>query len=112
MDFLRDNDIREADRDLFGLLGTSYSGASLVRQTALVDMRFNLGPTRFRGFKNLIAAIMSDNWESAAANTEASEWERQVTQRVADIVYMLRNNELSETLATAIKVKPDGTPVT
>ena len=47
--FLLDHDITECLADLhsFGW----FIGLDSIRQRALVDLRFNLGPIRFRGFQ-------------------------------------------------------------
>lgn len=51
------------------------------RQIALVDMGFNLGETKFRGFKQMISCILSGNWAGAAANALHSKWASEVPTR-------------------------------
>ena len=43
-------------------------------QLVLVDMRFNLGPGRFRHFRKMIAAVEDQNFSRAAAEMKDSRW--------------------------------------
>lgn len=46
------------------------------RQIALLDIGFNLGETKFRGFKQMISCILAGNWAGAsgeALHSEAAE---------------------------------------
>ena len=62
-----------------------------VRQRALCDLRFNLGPRRFRGFVKMLAAIEHGDFETAANELTASQWALQVQQsRRMRLVSMLR----------------------
>lgn len=54
---------------------------SLNRQIALLDMGFNLGQTRFGGFRQMIAAVLAGNWAQAEAQALNSAWATQVGQR-------------------------------
>ena len=52
-----------------------------VRRDALIDMIFNLGETRFRGFRQMIAEIMDDDpndWVAVAAEAADSVWWKQL----------------------------------
>ena len=60
------------------------------RQSALTDMMFNLGPTRFQGFRRMIAAIKLGHWHTAAAEAMDSKWCTQVGSRGERIVQILR----------------------
>lgn len=68
-----------------------FDSYSPQRQAALTDMMFNLGSTRFRGFRNMIAAIKEGDWEKAAEQAEDSRWFSQVARRGPLITNMLRN---------------------
>ncbi len=48
---------------------------------ALTDMSFNLGFSKLRKFKKLIAAIVAGDFRSAAAEALNSEWSKQVGAR-------------------------------
>jgi lysozyme len=51
------------------------------RQVALVDMGFNLGETKFLGFKQMISCILVGNWGGAADNALHSQWASEVPER-------------------------------
>jgi GH24 family phage-related lysozyme (muramidase) len=51
------------------------------RQLALVDMGFNLGEPRFKGFRQMIDAILNDNWAEAASQAQNSVWYTEVGDR-------------------------------
>lgn len=61
------------------------------RQRALVNMAFNLGMPRLRGFKKMWAAILDDNWGKAAHEALDSKWARQVGDRARRLAEMLRS---------------------
>jgi lysozyme len=71
---LLDNDINVCLEDLskFGW----FFGMDPVRQRALADMRFQLGPQGFRGFQDMIAALEDGNYADAAVAARASKWAR------------------------------------
>ncbi|MEA2058987.1 MAG: hypothetical protein U9P10_00310 [Thermodesulfobacteriota bacterium] len=54
-----------------------------------VDMRFNLGPNRFRYFKKMIAAVKNQDFVQAAAEMKDSRWYNQVGQRARTLVKMM-----------------------
>jgi lysozyme len=74
--FLLRTDLTQARTDLetFGW----FAGLTPTRQRALLDMRFNLGPSRFRGFVRLLAAIARHDYRVAADEMLDSQWARQV----------------------------------
>ena len=55
----------------------------LPREVKLIiaNMMFNMGLTRFSGFKHFIAAVHNKAWERAAAEMEDSRWNEQVPAR-------------------------------
>ena len=88
-EYLLDNDIEQATFDalsIFPLL-KSYSE---TRQAVLINMVFNLGKTRFRGFKNFIKAVKSEDWERAAVEMEDSLWYKQVGKRAKELQEAIR----------------------
>lgn len=62
-----------------------------ARQAALIDMAFNLGLTGLRKFKKMLAALVQQDWEQAAAEAINSKWSKQVGQRAQTIERMLRH---------------------
>ena len=83
---LLENDIRECHADLYRIF-PAFHGIAPGRQYALVDLRFNLGPSRFRSFKRMIAAIKSENWDQAAAELKDSLWWTQVQDERTQTLY-------------------------
>lgn len=49
-----------------------FVGLSDNRQNALIDLRFNLGPSRFRKFAPTLALLAAGEFNSAAAHIEGS----------------------------------------
>jgi hypothetical protein len=49
-----------------------------ARQCALVDLMFNIGATKFRGFKRMIAALEQGDYAAAAGQLRSSAWASQV----------------------------------
>ena len=60
------------------------------RQIAIINMIFNLGKTRFKGFLKMIDAINRGDWESAADEAVDSRWYKQVGARAVELVNLLR----------------------
>lgn len=73
-----------------------FSGLSEVRQAAVLDLLFNLGPTRFAGFRNFIQAMSLKQYVWAAAELVDSKWYSQVGRRGPRIVSMIRNDTWPE----------------
>jgi len=88
-EYLLTDDIKRAWKEVLRIFPHYYS-FSQNRQTALIDMMYNLGATKFRTFKKMIAAIKVDDWEEASRQAEDSKWYHQVGQRGVEIKNMLR----------------------
>lgn len=58
------DDIDICVRDLIEVFA-HWEKVGWARQLALVDIRFNLGPTGFRVFENMIQAVKDEDWEEA-----------------------------------------------
>lgn len=84
---LLEHDIREAIEDLETF--PSFAALDPIRQRVLVDMRFNLGPSRFRGFKRTLAAVAAGDYVTAASQMRASLWYRQVKARGVRLANMM-----------------------
>ncbi len=86
---LLENDIQECIEDL----GIVFQGFDLLPeavQLVLVDMRFNLGPGRFRHFKKMIAAVKDKDFGKAGIEMKDSRWYRQVGRRAETLVKMMK----------------------
>jgi len=64
-----------------------------VRQDALINMTFNLGPTRLAGFKKFIAAVNAKMWNLAAQEMMDSKWAKQVGDRALRLKHMIQTGE-------------------
>lgn len=87
--YLLRNDKTECEQDL-SLIFDDYSELSENRQRVLIDMRFNLGPGRFRQFQRMISAVRYKDYHRAAEEMENSNWYSQVGQRARNLVTMMR----------------------
>ncbi len=69
-----------------------WDDQNTVRQRALLDLRFNLGPKGFRSFVNTLRYIAAGQYDHAADNLLDSKWATQVQpERVKRIESMLRS---------------------
>lgn len=66
-----------------------WNNLSPRRKRALTNMAFNLGTTRFLGFKRMIKALRDGDYKKAAAEALDSKWSKQVglrAKRIADMI--------------------------
>jgi len=82
------HDMESAMRDVHQIF-PEYSSYSQNRRLALLDMVFNLGKTKFLGFRRMISAILDEDWDRAAAEALDSRWYTQVGNRGVEVVNML-----------------------
>lgn len=80
IDALFAHDIADVLADL-RVLFKNFDKMPEAAQDVLADMRFQLGPTRLRGFKNTIKAFAERRWKDAAAGMRASLAYKQTTKR-------------------------------
>lgn len=66
-----------------------WRNLSYERQRALANMAFNLGIKGLMGFKNTLAHIQAERYQSAAEGMLASKWARQVGQRAKRLAAMM-----------------------
>lgn len=59
------------------------------RQRVIINMIYNLGINRFKGFKKMIAAIERKEYFEAAAQMKDSLWYRQVGDRARRLIEMM-----------------------
>jgi len=82
--FLLDNDIARADVELRRNF-LWFPGRNKVRNAVLINMVFNLGISRFKRFKKLIAAIERRDWDRAGKEMLDSRWAQQVGGRAKEL---------------------------
>lgn len=66
-----------------------YSTLSLPRQAVLLDMAFNMGIERLKGFYNTLGAIQRGDWAAAEAGMLASRWAKQVGPRASRLARIM-----------------------
>lgn len=88
--YLLRNDIKECETDLRTIFD-NFEGLDDIRKNVLIDMRFNLGPNRFRQFKKMIAAVRQKDFQLAAEEMKDSNWYRQVGKRAENLCEMMRS---------------------
>jgi GH24 family phage-related lysozyme (muramidase) len=62
------------------------------KQVVVVDMVFNLGETKFKGFEDTIKAIDASDWKTAAAEMTDSRWYGQTGNRAEADVKLMRGH--------------------
>tara|TARA_B110000259_G_scaffold89723_1_gene104284 strand:- start:1596 stop:2000 length:405 start_codon:yes stop_codon:yes gene_type:complete len=90
IDYLLDNDIARCIAELGQF--SWFENLSETRRFAVIDMCFNLGITRFKGFKKAIAAMAISDFDTAADEFFDSRWAKQVGNRAITICGMIRGN--------------------
>ena len=70
-----------------------FSQLDACRQDAMLDMSFNLGLPRFKGFQYMIAAMERKDWVAASAAMLDSKWAEQVGERAKELAKMVRTGE-------------------
>lgn len=74
--YLLDNDINDAAG--FAHKYEWFKRLHPVRQNAVCELMFNLGPERFAKFKKFIGYTQAERWAHAAGELKDSDWFRQV----------------------------------
>lgn len=91
-EILLQNDIMRAEDDLHQVLPENRT-MDIARYNVLVNMMFNLGINRFKGFKRMIRAVKEKNYEKAAEEMLDSKWAGQVKGRATELAEIMRKGE-------------------
>jgi len=89
--YLLKNDIARIEKELEKF--SFAKNIDPVRKAVVIDMLFNLGLSRFRTFKKMIAALDRQRWDDAAAEMVSSAWFNQVGARAIRLVKMMRSGK-------------------
>jgi lysozyme len=92
--FMFENDLADVKRHC--LHYPWFAELSEVRQAAVLDLMFNLGPTRFSGFRLFIEAMAMKQYPWASAELKNSRWYGQVGRRGPRICGMILNDRWPE----------------
>lgn len=90
-DYLFENDFNRCVRELSQYAWFTKQPEGV--QGALINMCFNLGLPRLKGFKRMIAALDAKNYTLAAQEALDSKWATQVGKRAKDVAVMLREGK-------------------
>jgi lysozyme len=90
--YLLANDIRRVDADLRRRYAW-FAELDEVRQAALVNMAFQLGPGGLAAFRKMLTAVRLGKWEEARAHALDSLWAKQTPNRAKRVARQLATGE-------------------
>jgi lysozyme len=79
------NDVEDCIDDL-RLLLKNFDELPQKIQEVLINMRFQLGPGGLRGFKNMLGAVQTWDFERMKVEMKDSAWYRQTTNRAERLI--------------------------
>ena len=88
VDYLLENDIARVIKELSSEYPW-FNDLDDVRKDAMIDISFNLGATRLRGFRRALAAMEVADYTTAAKEFLDSKWSRDVKCRATELCYMI-----------------------
>ena len=92
IEYLLKNDIERVRQELTDNYFW-FPALNEARQDAMIDICFNLGLTRLRGFVNALEAMSREQFDVAADEFMDSRWATQVGNRANEITEMIRVGE-------------------
>jgi lysozyme len=92
VDMLLENDIARVIKELASEY-TWFNDLDDVRKDAMIDISFNLGATRLRGFRRALAAMEKGNYKEASTEFLDSKWKRDVGGRALELSDMIATGE-------------------
>ena len=92
IDYLLENDIKRVTEELQDTYFW-FGGLNEARRDAMVDICFNLGLTKLRGFTNALTAMSREQFDVAADEFMDSKWAKQVGMRAIRVTEMIRDGE-------------------
>ena len=92
VDYLLQNDIERVIKELSAEYPW-FNSLDDVRKDAMIDISFNLGATRLRGFKRALAAMEAADYKTAAKEFLDSKWSRDVKGRSHELASMIETGE-------------------
>ena len=91
-EYLLMNDIKSTQEELLANFEW-FLMLSAPKQGVLINMCFNLGLTRFKQFKKMIAAIEMGDYNEAAEQMLDSKWAHQVGNRAIRLSNIMRKSK-------------------
>jgi lysozyme len=92
IDYLLENDIARVRQELTDTYFW-FPALNEARQDAMIDISFNLGQTRLRGFVKAVEAMSREQFDIAADEFMDSRWSQQVGNRATEVTEMIRTGE-------------------
>lgn len=92
IDYLLLNDIKRCSLELNTEFDW-FSGLDAVRKDAMINLCFNVGLPRLKGFVKALAAMKAQDYETAADEFFDSRWATQVGNRAVEVCAMIRTGE-------------------
>jgi len=92
VDMLLENDIARVIKELASEYPW-FNDLDDVRKDAMIDISFNLGATRLRGFRRALAAMEAAKYKEASTEFLDSKWAKQVGGRALELADMIASGE-------------------
>ena len=92
IEYLLENDIARCAAEL-GREFPWFSGLDDVRRDAMIDICFNIGITRLKGFAMALGTMARDEYDTASTEFLRSKWADQVGNRAKELAAMIRTGE-------------------
>lgn len=84
------NDLNNARLQCFAMFAGIFQDLSGNRQDVLIEMMFNLGWRKLKGFQKMRLALERKDFDMAAVEMLNSLWAKQVGQRALDLAELMR----------------------
>lgn len=88
-EILLSNDITRAKLELYNNFPWTI-GMDDIRKGVLVEMVFNMGITRFKQFKKMLAACQNGEWDKVANEMLDSKWHKQTKKRAETLAEIMK----------------------
>jgi len=92
IEYLLMNDIERCDAELRAAYDW-YGSLGKPRRDAMINLCFNLGLTRLRGFVKALEAMSRGQYDVAADEFMDSRWAKQVGDRAVEVTELIRSGE-------------------
>lgn len=92
IDYLLLNDISRCAEELEGAFKW-FASLDPVRRNAMINLCFNVGLPRLKGFVKALAAMEAQDYEEAAKEFYDSRWAKQVGNRAIEVCGMIRTGQ-------------------
>lgn len=92
MEFMLQNDINDCEAELRSEFAF-FENLNDARQEVLLNMNFNLGLNRLKGFKRMLVALSQEDYVKAAEEMLDSKWAVQVKGRSIELSEAMRTGK-------------------